>query len=154
VDGFSMTPSFSRDTTEYQITVDSSVTNVNIIASVIDSKATVSGSGNVQITDTSNDITIRVTAENGSIRDYHIRVTRQSGGATYNGMVSSGTNTTVSPTSGTSSGTASSGSGTTTSAVVGPGIGISPGGSSSSSSSSSTGGSQATPGGSTVTIIN
>jgi beta-N-acetylglucosaminidase/uncharacterized protein YraI len=149
VDGFTMTPSFSRDTTEYQVIVDQSVTNVNVNASVIDSKAGISGTGNVQVLNASNDITVRVTAQNGSIRDYKIRVVKQNNGPTYNGMVSSG---------GTGSGI-SVGSGTTSSDGSSPVITVGPGGSSGSTSSGtssgiSTGSSAPTPGGSSVTIIN
>jgi hypothetical protein len=149
VDGFTMTPSFSRDTTEYQVIVDQSVTNVNVNAAVIDSKAAISGTGNVQVLNASNEITVRVTAQNGSIRDYKIQVVKQSGGPTYNGMASSGgTGTGVSVGTG-SSGTTSSSGGTTTVITIGPGASTG-----STSSGSSTGSTSATPGGSSVTIIN
>jgi hypothetical protein len=153
VDGFNMTPSFSRDTTEYQVIVDQSVTNVNVNASVIDSKAGISGTGNVQVLNASNEITVRVTAQNGSIRDYKITVVKQNGGPTYNGMISSG---------GTGSGI-SVGSTTTSSGGSSPVITVGPGVSSGSTSSGTTSGistgtssgsSAPTPGGSSVTIIN
>jgi beta-N-acetylglucosaminidase len=152
VDGFTMTPSFSRDTTEYQVIVDQSVTNVNVNASVIDSKAGISGTGNVQVLNTSNEITVRVTAQNGSIRDYKITVVKQNGGPTYNGMISSG---------GTGNGI--SVGNTTTSAGSSPVITVGPGVSSGSTTSGTTSGtstgissgsSAPTPGGSSVTIIN
>jgi hypothetical protein len=126
---------------------------VNVNASVIDSKAGISGTGNVQVLNASDEITVRVTAQNGSIRDYKIRVVKQNNGPTYNGMVSSG---------GTGSGV-SVGSGTTSSGGSSPVITVGPGASSGSTTSGTTSGastgnssgsSAPTPGGSSVTIIN
>lgn len=132
VDGFTMTPTFSRDVQDYNLIVDSSVTSVTINASVLDSKASVSGTGSVALTGGANDIKISVTAENGTVRDYVIHVVRQDGGPTYSGITDSGT---AAP-DGAGSGSASDG-------VTGPGVNMGPGGETSPS----------TPGGSNVTII-
>ncbi|MCD8225453.1 MAG: SH3 domain-containing protein [Clostridiales bacterium] len=148
VDGFTLTPTFSRDTTSYDVIVDSSVTSVTVYASAIDSTAALSGVGTVYLSDGTNQLTVNVTAENGSVRSYVIRVTRQSGGASYDaslggntsgsstiviGGTSSGSVTSASPSaSGTGSG---SGSTTSSSPVITSGAS----GSGSSTGSTTTG---------------
>ncbi|MDO4489263.1 MAG: cadherin-like beta sandwich domain-containing protein [Eubacteriales bacterium] len=77
VDGHALTPSFSMDTLEYSLIVDGSVSGINIYAQAIDSKARVEGAGGVALGVGQNDITIRVTAENGTSRDYKLKVTRR-----------------------------------------------------------------------------
>lgn len=152
VEGFTLTPTFNRDTYSYDLIVDHSVSNVTVSASVIDSKASVRGNGNVSLSSGINDISVVVRAENGTERTYTIHVVRQAGGPTYNGGISSGgsgigsSSVTV---GGPGSSSAGSSSGTTSSGVitVGPAGGST---SSSPNSGSSAGGSQVTfssPGG-------
>lgn len=126
-EGFSLTPSFGKDTLSYNLIVDTSVASIQISASAADGNASVAGTGNIALTGNSNDIAVVVTAQNGSTRTYSIHVVRQSGGATP-----SGGNTTASPTTGSESSSSSPGN------TGGPG-------------DSSTG---STPGGSNVTIVN
>ena len=76
IDGFTLTPTFNKDTSSYSLIVDSSVTSLNIIAQAIDSEATVSGAGTVDIASGISSVTIRVTAGNGSTRDYVINISR------------------------------------------------------------------------------
>lgn len=94
VDGFTLTPTFSRDTESYDLIVDPSVENVSIVAAAIDSKASVSGTGSVNLQSGINEITVAVKAENGAVRNYVLHVVRQSGGPTYTagtgGLVSGG----------------------------------------------------------------
>lgn len=152
VEGFTLTPTFNRDTYSYDLIVDHSVSNVTVSASVIDSKASVRGNGNVSLSSGINDISVVVRAENGTERTYTIHVVRQAGGPTYNGGISSGGSGSGSSSvtvGGPGSSSAGSSSGTTSSSVitVGP-----TGGSTSSSpnSGSSSGGSRVTfssPGG-------
>lgn len=126
-EGFSLTPSFGKDTLSYNLIVDTSVASIQISASAADGNASVAGTGNIALTGNSNDIAVVVTAQNGSTRTYSIHVVRQSGGATP-----SGGNTVASPTTGSESSSSSPGN------TGGPG-------------DSSTGN---TPGGSNVTIVN
>ena len=85
-DGFSLTPFLpARDTTSYNLIVDTSVTSLQISATAADGKASVAGTGNTELTGNSSDITITVTAQNGSTRTYSIHVVRQSGGNTPSG---------------------------------------------------------------------
>ncbi len=82
VDGFSLTPTFARDTESYNLIVDTSVSSVNIQAGAADAKARVSGAGTVSLGAENTDITVTVTAENGSVRNYVIHVAKQGGGPT------------------------------------------------------------------------
>ena len=91
-DGFSLTPSFGKDTLSYNLIVDTSVTSIQISASTADGNASVAGTGNIELTGNSSDIAVTVTAQNGSTRIYTIHVVRQAGGATPSGQ-----NTTASP---------------------------------------------------------
>ena len=152
VEGFTLTPTFNRDTYSYDLIVDHSVSNVTVSASAIDSKASVRGNGNVSLSSGINDISVVVRAENGTERTYTIHVVRQAGGPTYNGGIGSGVSggnssgvTVGGP--GSSSGTTSSGSTSSGVITVGPN-----GGSTSTSPNpgSSSGGSRVTfssPGG-------
>ena len=49
VDGFSLTPSFHKDTQEYNLIVDTSVTSLTVSASALDSNASVSGTGTIAV---------------------------------------------------------------------------------------------------------
>lgn len=81
VDGFSLTPSFHRDTQEYNLIVDTSVTSLSVNASALDSNASVGGTGNIAVPGGGTDIIITVTAQNGSTRNYIIHVAVQAGGS-------------------------------------------------------------------------
>ena len=128
VDGFALTPSFNRDTESYDLIVDPSVSSVTVSAAAIDSKASVSGTGTVNLQSGNNDITIAVKAENGHVRNYVIHVVRQDNGPTYSESV--GGNITPGGTSGP--GGSSSPGGDTSVEIVGP-----PGSSQSGSSGNS-----------------
>ncbi len=78
IDGYNLTPTFSKFTTEYTLVVDDTVTSLNVSAEAIVSSTTVSGTGTYTLNEGSNVITITATAENGSARDYVITVARGS----------------------------------------------------------------------------
>ncbi|MEG1901837.1 MAG: SH3 domain-containing protein [Clostridium sp.] len=90
VEGFALTPTFNRDTESYDLIVDPSVASVTIAAAAIDSSASVSGPGNINLQSGNNDVTIAVKAGNGSIRNYVIHVVRQANGPTYSQSMGSG----------------------------------------------------------------
>ena len=111
-------------------------------ATAADSSARVTGAGSISLQNTSTDIIITVTAQNGNVRTYTIHVVKQDGGPT-----SGSTGSPVSP--GGSSGTGSpggSGSPGGPGSSGGPGGFGGPGGSGPADSGS-------TPGGSNVTIV-
>lgn len=80
VDGLSLTPTFQKDITKYDLIVDSSVSQIAVQAQAIDSAATVLGAGAVQLSEGNQEIRITVKAQNGAQREYVIYVARQSGG--------------------------------------------------------------------------
>ena len=129
VDGFSLTPTFSRDTESYSLIVDSSVSQVQVSAAAADQTAEVSGAGAISLASGGNDITVSVKAQNGSVRNYVIHVVKQEGG----------------PTAGSGQTTASpAGSGASPGSSAGPGASSGPG---------TSGGSSSGPGGTNVTIV-
>lgn len=133
-EGYSLTPSFGKDTESYNLIVNTSVSSIQVNAAAADSKASVSGAGSIPLNGSTTDIAITVTAENGSARTYTIHVVKQDGG----------------PVSSGSSGSA--GSPSSPGSSEGPGGGNGSSGPGSSGSSGSSGGVN-TPGGSNVTIV-
>ena len=167
VDGFALTPTFSRDVTSYDLIVNPSVTEVTVNAVPLSSTASISGTGTIQLQSGNNEITISVKAQNGTVREYQIHVVRQDNGPTHNSALGSGisgsgsSNNNYGPgysSASSNSQTVSSGSDSTT----GPGASGS-GNSASGSDPSSTGPGTSTgtsqgentggPGGSNVTIV-
>lgn len=148
VDGFTLSPSFNRDTVVYDVTVNTSVSSVNVQASAIDSGAQISGTGAVALTGTVTEAKLLVTAANGAVREYTIRITRSDSGPAY-GSGSAGIPDGAVP--GASGGTGSGGQ------TAGPGSGSTgdTGGASGPGGTAGTGssGMLTGPGGSNVTIV-
>ena len=69
---------FKRDTTTYNVEVPNDVSKVNIYAEAVDSKATITGTGNVNLKEGSNTFKITVTAEAGNTKTYTLNITRVS----------------------------------------------------------------------------
>ena len=77
VEGYELTPSFAKHIYNYTLqAVDSEVESLVITAVATDSKAKVSGAGEVALKDGANEIEIVVTAESGLTAKYVISVTR------------------------------------------------------------------------------
>ena len=74
VDGYKLNEAFDKDVVNYSVTVPTGTTTVKINATKNDSKASVSGAGDVTVTEGLNSIPITVTAENGSEKTYTIVV--------------------------------------------------------------------------------
>lgn len=89
VNGLALTPTFNKDVTSYDLIVDTSVSEVTISASVLDSKASISGGGTVNLQSGINDIKVSVKAQNGAVREYVIRVVRRQNGPTHDSSVKS-----------------------------------------------------------------
>ena len=77
VDGYSLTPTFAADTTDYSLIVDNDVTGIDVSASAADTNASVSGRGSHELSVGDNTINIVVTAEDGTTRTYTINVVRK-----------------------------------------------------------------------------
>ncbi len=70
-------PSFSNDKDEYEITVPNDITKLDLSVIPYDSKTKVSISGNDKFTtDGDNEVTVKVTAEDGSVRTIKLKVKR------------------------------------------------------------------------------
>ena len=74
VEGFELTPEFSKDVTEYTVTVPEDTKEVTINAEENDSAASVSGTGTFEVTQGTNTFNIVVRAENGSEKTYTVTV--------------------------------------------------------------------------------
>jgi len=68
---------FKRDKTEYSTEVPNSVTQVNVYATAVDSKAKISGTGNVTLKEGDNTIKVTVTAEAGNTKTYTLTIKRK-----------------------------------------------------------------------------
>ena len=67
---------FDKKVNEYAVTVKNEVENINVTGEVEDSKSKVTGLGNYKLKEGINNITIKVTAETGSVRTYTLKVIR------------------------------------------------------------------------------
>lgn len=76
--GYSLTPTFTGNTTEYSLIVLESVSSVKITASTVNSNASISGTGTVSLNKGKNTIKLTVTAQNGNKRVYTISIVRGS----------------------------------------------------------------------------
>jgi len=72
VDGYEITPTFKKDVLEYSVELPSNVESIKVSTSVEDSKARVSGTGEISVSEGENKIELVVTAENGSTKTYTI----------------------------------------------------------------------------------
>lgn len=75
VEGYAISPEFNKDTLEYSVEVPNGTEIVNIVGSTEDSKASVSGTGEISVNEGTNKIEVKVTAENGNEKVYVINVT-------------------------------------------------------------------------------
>lgn len=76
VAGQALTPSFKPETTEYSMVVADETDKIQVTATAVYSKATVSGTGNYTLQYGDNNIAITCIAENGTSRTYNIHVVR------------------------------------------------------------------------------
>ncbi len=74
VEGFDLDKPFDKDTLEYSINVPTGTNSVNIKATVNDETASVSGAGEVQVTEGLNTLPIVITAQNGDQKTYNLLV--------------------------------------------------------------------------------
>lgn len=77
IDGYNIIPEFDKQTIDYEISKEVLENNIKINAEADDSKASVSGIGDIILNSGENEIRIDVTAENGTVRTYTIKVVAQ-----------------------------------------------------------------------------
>lgn len=79
----SLTPSFNSskpiETSEFSVNVEANVTSININAVAYDSKASITGNGKVNLVTGNNKFVVKVTAENGDVRNYTVNIFRAEG---------------------------------------------------------------------------
>ena len=75
IEGYDLEPVFDPSTTEYSITVKQGTENINVSAISQDKNASVTGTGNITVSEGLNVIDIVVTAENGYKKEYKLNVT-------------------------------------------------------------------------------
>lgn len=77
ISGQSLTPTFdTKKDQEYSLIVDNTVTAVELTASAVSSKAVIAGAGIINLVVGDNVVTISVTAENGTVRNYILHIVR------------------------------------------------------------------------------
>ena len=77
VEGYDLEPTFNKDTLEYNLEVENDVESVTIKASKSDSGASISGTGEKELTEGLNKFEIVVTAEKGNKKTYVVNITRK-----------------------------------------------------------------------------
>lgn len=85
VDGFSLTPEFSRYVSDYELVVDKSTSYVNVAAKTSSSSASMTGAGKVTLTGDTTVIKIKVTSGSGEERTYTITVSKAENGQSQQG---------------------------------------------------------------------
>lgn len=78
VSGYTLIPGFKSNVNTYSIKVKNNITGLNVKAIANSDKASVSISGNKNWKEGNNTITIKVTAEDGSVNNYIVNVERES----------------------------------------------------------------------------
>lgn len=74
VDGYSISPEFNKETTEYSVEVPNGVDKITISATKEDSTASIGGIGDKEVVEGINKFEIKVEAENGNIKTYTLTV--------------------------------------------------------------------------------
>ena len=74
VEGYILSPEFDRQTINYEIKGEITNNTIKVNATSDDSRATVSGIGEIELQEGENNLRIDVVAENGTTRTYFIKV--------------------------------------------------------------------------------
>ena len=73
---------FKRDTLSYSVEVPNELTEVEVYAETVSSKAKVTGTGKVSLQEGKNTVNVEVTAEDGTKKTYTLEITRKEATAT------------------------------------------------------------------------
>ena len=79
VDNYSITPNFDSDILTYEVYVPSNTEKVNVKATTASNKATLTGTGEVELKTEKTDITLTVTAELGNTKKYTLTIIKVNG---------------------------------------------------------------------------
>lgn len=72
IEGIDLNEEFDSSVTEYTADLEALTESINVLAEVSDSKSSISGIGEISVSEGTNKIEISVTAQNGSIKIYTI----------------------------------------------------------------------------------
>lgn len=86
VKGYKITPEFDKQTLSYSISEEVKESNIEIIAVADDERATIQGTGTIELQPGENNIRIDVESESGTVRTYFIKALTKSGGKTDNNI--------------------------------------------------------------------
>lgn len=75
IEGYELSPKFDKDILEYTLELENGIESINVLATKEDSTASVSGTGEIAISEGVNQVKVVVTAQNGSTKTYIINVT-------------------------------------------------------------------------------
>lgn len=75
IDGATLTPTFDASVTNYAVEFASNTTEMNVTASAVDTKASITGAGKVALVEGVNNVNVVVTAESGATKTYTIVAT-------------------------------------------------------------------------------
>lgn len=75
VNGYKLSPTFNKNTLEYNVELPANTNEITINASKEDSKAKINGIGKTKVSEGLNKLNIVVTAENGKTKTYVIKAT-------------------------------------------------------------------------------
>ncbi len=74
VEGYTLTPDFDKQTLEYTIKEEINKKEINIKATASNEKATITGIDTVKVKENKDEYRVDVTAENGTVRTYVIKI--------------------------------------------------------------------------------
>ena len=77
ISGFSLTPTFKGDVTEYSLVVEHDVSSITVSADSVVEKATVSGTGTHNLRTGTNEILVKCKSESGDTKTYTLTVVRE-----------------------------------------------------------------------------
>lgn len=75
IDGVTFTPEFNKNTLEYSVLLDATVTSINVKTALEDPKAVVTGNGVISVVEGLNTINLVVTSESGVSKTYIVLAT-------------------------------------------------------------------------------
>ncbi len=74
---YNLSPAFNKDTLEYEVEVPNEIESVNVSASKEDGASSVTGTGNITLTEGNNKVSIVVTAQKGNTKTYIVNIYRK-----------------------------------------------------------------------------
>lgn len=76
IDNYEIIPNFDKQIINYELQKEVTDDEIMVKAEPDDDKASISGIGNISLNSGENKITINVTAENGTVRSYYIKIVK------------------------------------------------------------------------------